>query len=78
MAVVENQRVSQPVGPQVVGLLMAQGFVQLFIKGKGGVKVVTDLLPFLLGSTCVQDDGTGMLQIHGDLLLSRKKAVYNQ
>ena len=48
MTKIENQRVPQPVCPQVIGCVMLQGIVEPFVKVIGLMKIVQDFSTFLL------------------------------
>jgi hypothetical protein len=64
MAEVEDQRVAQPVSSQIKSVVVFEGVVQFFIYIERLVKIVENFGPFLLGISCIQNDGFCRALIH--------------
>ena len=63
VAVVEDQRVAQGIGPQREGRIACQGVEQPFVELPGGVEIAADLVALGLRLAAVKDEGPGVLQV---------------
>ena len=74
MAEVEDQRMAQPVGPQVKGGVKFKGLVEPLVDIEGVVEIGEDFGPLLVRIALVEDDGSGVADIHGNPLGRKGKA----
>jgi len=61
---IEDQRVTQPVGTEVEGIVVFERVVEFLVDVVGGVEIVQNLGPFLFGAALVKDGGVSLAQIH--------------
>ena len=63
VAVIEDQRVAQGIGPQREDRVVGEGVEQPFVEVPGGMEIAADLVPFGLRLAAVEDEGPGGLQV---------------
>jgi len=64
MAVVEDKRMAQTIGPQIKGGIFLKRFVKQLVYIKGAMEILPDFSPLLFRITLIQDDGAGFAQFH--------------